>query len=84
MVNCMGYRLKYFLNMHFGWTSLRHLFLHLNISLRRKLLLITRMKKDEYPLDFEVNTRSGGMLTEKKGVLPVNCVKLYVPRKQLL
>ena len=55
--------------MYFGWTSLRHLFLHLNISLRRKLLLITPMEKDEYPLDFEVNTRSEGMLTEKKGVL---------------
>ena len=56
----------------------------INISLRRKLLLITLMKKDEYLLDFEVNMLSGGMLTEKKDVLLVNCVKLYVPHKQLL
>ena len=42
------------------------------------------MKKDEYPLDFEVNMLSEGMLTEKKDALRVSCVKLYAPRKQLL
>ena len=33
--------------MHFGWTFKRHLFLLLNTSLRRKLLIITPMKRTD-------------------------------------